>query len=254
MLPSLHRAAPMRIDPAIWPVTAMVDDDGRLCVGGVPLTDIADEFGTPAYVIDEADFRLRARRYRTALRDVEIVYAGQGAADHRGGPLGRRGGARARRLLGRRAGRRRSPAGLTRAASSCTATPSRHDEFRDAAAAAASDASCWIAAPRSRCWPASCTTAQTGAHPGHPGHRHPRACARSPPGSPTRSSASPLDGGHAPTAVGGCSASPSCDLVGLHCHLGSQVTDAAPYGEAIHRMIAADGRHPRPARRRPDRS
>jgi diaminopimelate decarboxylase len=29
------------------------------------------------------------------------------------------------------------------------------------------------------------------------------------------------------------------ELVGLHCHLGSQVTDPAPYGEAVRRMIAA---------------
>ena len=43
----------------------------------VPLTDIADEFGTPAYVIDESDFRHRARNYRKALRDVEVVYAGK---------------------------------------------------------------------------------------------------------------------------------------------------------------------------------
>jgi diaminopimelate decarboxylase len=32
---------------------------------------------------------------------------------------------------------------------------------------------------------------------------------------------------------------PSLDLVGLHCHIGSQVTDPALYGEAIRRMIAA---------------
>jgi diaminopimelate decarboxylase len=48
-------------------MTAHSDDDGRLCVGEVPLTDIADEFGTPTYVIDEADFRSRARSYRAAL-------------------------------------------------------------------------------------------------------------------------------------------------------------------------------------------
>ncbi len=74
-LPSLHRAATPRIDPAIWPSTTTVDDLGRLCIGDVPLTDIADEFRTPAYVLDETDFRHRIRRYHTALRDVEIVYA-----------------------------------------------------------------------------------------------------------------------------------------------------------------------------------
>ncbi len=72
-LPSLQRAAAPRIDPAIWPSTAAVDTLGRLCVGDVPLTDIADQFRTPAHVVDEVDFRRRLQRYR-ALRDVEIAY------------------------------------------------------------------------------------------------------------------------------------------------------------------------------------
>src|ERR1700759_2503638 len=77
MLPSIGKAAPRRFDPAIWPITACSDEEGRLCLGDVPITDIADEFGTPIYVIDETDFRHRARRYRKTLRDVEIVYAGK---------------------------------------------------------------------------------------------------------------------------------------------------------------------------------
>ena len=32
---------------------------------------------------------------------------------------------------------------------------------------------------------------------------------------------------------------PLLNLVGLHCHIGSQITDPMLYGEAIHRMIAA---------------
>ena len=101
MLPSIGHAAPRRFEPAIWPMTTCSDEEGRLCLGDVPLTDIADEFGTPTYVIDETDFRRRARRYRKALRDVEVVYAGKVAADHRGGALGARRGSRHRRLLGR---------------------------------------------------------------------------------------------------------------------------------------------------------
>ena len=58
-------------------MTAHSDDDGRLCIGEVPLTDVADEFGTPTYVIDEADFRTRARSYRAALGDTEVLYAGK---------------------------------------------------------------------------------------------------------------------------------------------------------------------------------
>ncbi len=80
ILPSLGQAASPRFDPAIWPITAHPDEEGRLCIGGVPLADIADEFHTPAYVIDEADFRHRARRYRKTLcgaGDTEVVYAGK---------------------------------------------------------------------------------------------------------------------------------------------------------------------------------
>lgn len=77
LLPSLHRTAKAHLDPAVWPLTASVDESGRLCVGHVALTDIADEFGTPACVIDEADFRHRIRRHRNVLSNAEIAYAGE---------------------------------------------------------------------------------------------------------------------------------------------------------------------------------
>lgn len=34
-------------------------------------------------------------------------------------------------------------------------------------------------------------------------------------------------------------ATPNLDLIGLHCHIGSQISDPAPYGEAVHRLIGA---------------
>src|ERR1700743_550325 len=77
ILPSIGLAASPRFHPAIWPMTAHPADDGRLFTGEVPVTDIADEFGTPAYVLDEADFRSRARSYRAALGDTEVLYAGK---------------------------------------------------------------------------------------------------------------------------------------------------------------------------------
>lgn len=77
ILPSLRSAVRPRVDPALWPHTTHTDEAGRLTVGGVALTDIADEVGTPAYVLDEADFRLRARRYRRQLPGTKVVYAGK---------------------------------------------------------------------------------------------------------------------------------------------------------------------------------
>ena len=74
--PSLRHGLNPHLDRAIWPLTSHVDERGRLCVGGVPATEIAAEFGTPTHVVDEEDFRARIRGYRAALPDVEVVYAG----------------------------------------------------------------------------------------------------------------------------------------------------------------------------------
>ncbi|MBP2706196.1 diaminopimelate decarboxylase [Microbispora sp. RL4-1S] len=61
--------------PSPWPATARFGDDGRMTVGGVDLLEIATRFGTPAYVMDETDVRLRCRDYRAALPGAEIAYA-----------------------------------------------------------------------------------------------------------------------------------------------------------------------------------
>jgi diaminopimelate decarboxylase len=59
--------------------------DGAVAVGGVDVRDLAAQHGTPAYVLDEADFRMRARAYRTAFEaafgavgtGVDVYYAGK---------------------------------------------------------------------------------------------------------------------------------------------------------------------------------
>jgi diaminopimelate decarboxylase len=43
----------------------------------VDVRDLAQEFGTPLYVLDEADFRARAREYRAAFADEDVYYAGK---------------------------------------------------------------------------------------------------------------------------------------------------------------------------------
>jgi diaminopimelate decarboxylase len=73
-LPSLRRAAAQRIDPAVWPLRATVDDLGRVCVGEVALTEIADRYGTPCQVVDEADVRARVRRQRRDQPGAEVVF------------------------------------------------------------------------------------------------------------------------------------------------------------------------------------
>jgi diaminopimelate decarboxylase len=63
--------------PELWSLTTDRADDGVLEVGGVRVTDIAREFGTPTYVLDEEDFRTRARAFRQAFDGVDVYYAGK---------------------------------------------------------------------------------------------------------------------------------------------------------------------------------
>jgi len=53
--------------PAVWPSTAVRGEDGALALGGVDVRDLATEHGTPAYVLDEADFRSRCRDFVQAF-------------------------------------------------------------------------------------------------------------------------------------------------------------------------------------------
>jgi diaminopimelate decarboxylase len=65
------------MDPALWSVTASRRPDGVVEIGGVAVTDLAAEFGTPTYVLDEVDFRRRARAYRDAFEGFDVFYAGK---------------------------------------------------------------------------------------------------------------------------------------------------------------------------------
>lgn len=68
-----------------WSAGVRRGDDGAVAVAGVGVHDLAAEHGTPAYVLDEADFRARARGYRTAFATafaevgtgVDVYYAGK---------------------------------------------------------------------------------------------------------------------------------------------------------------------------------
>lgn len=63
--------------PQLWPATVGRGDDGVLCVAGVPVTELAAEYGTPAYVLDEADFRARCRAFADGFAGADVYYAGK---------------------------------------------------------------------------------------------------------------------------------------------------------------------------------
>ena len=92
--------------PDVWPTAADSRRDGVLRLGGVAATALRERFGTPLYVIDEDEVRAHARRTLDAFRAAAAaarragarVLRRQGVPDHRGRPLGDRGGPRGRRL------------------------------------------------------------------------------------------------------------------------------------------------------------
>jgi diaminopimelate decarboxylase len=71
--------------PAVWPSSAARDETGAVRLAGAALTDLAEEFGTPLYVLDEDDLRGRARTVRDVFgrafdavgSRVAVYYAGK---------------------------------------------------------------------------------------------------------------------------------------------------------------------------------
>src|SRR5881397_953301 len=63
----------------IYPIGSRLNERGRLEVGGCDVVELAEQFGTPAYVYAEDDIRARARQYMDAFRartdHFEVVYA-----------------------------------------------------------------------------------------------------------------------------------------------------------------------------------
>ncbi|MBF9068848.1 diaminopimelate decarboxylase [Streptacidiphilus fuscans] len=58
-----------------WPASTRPAPHGDLTVGGVSLTEAADRFGTPVYLLDEDEIRARCHAYREAFPEAEIHYA-----------------------------------------------------------------------------------------------------------------------------------------------------------------------------------
>ena len=52
---------------SLFPPSSRLDADGMLVVGGCRADALANEFGTPALIVDEGALRARAREYREAL-------------------------------------------------------------------------------------------------------------------------------------------------------------------------------------------
>jgi len=61
----------------LWSANTRRDADGVLEIAGLRVTDLVEQTGTPVYVIDEDDFRARARRWCAAFDGWRVFYAGK---------------------------------------------------------------------------------------------------------------------------------------------------------------------------------
>jgi len=64
----------------VYPLGSRIDENGRLQIGGCDAIELAERFGTPAYVVAEDDLRARARAFIDAFRaagqeDFEVLFA-----------------------------------------------------------------------------------------------------------------------------------------------------------------------------------
>lgn len=82
VLPEGHHGAPPTdlntLAPRVWSRTVTRGPDGAVMMGGLSVQELAEEFGTPAYLLDEEDFRARCRAWREAFGEqADVFYAGK---------------------------------------------------------------------------------------------------------------------------------------------------------------------------------
>ncbi|MGF7237358.1 MAG: diaminopimelate decarboxylase, partial [Frankia sp.] len=228
---------PGSLEEGLWPRTAVLGADGVMTVGGVRLDALATEFGTPVFVLDEADFRGRARAWREAFGDGEVFYAGKAflcrtvarwVAEEglsldvcTGGELAiaESVGFPPERLAFH--GNNKSVAELRRAVAyrvGRVVVDSFVEIDRLAAVAAA-------AGVRQRVY--------LRVTPGVEAHTHEYVST----GQEDQKFGFSLASGAAAEAVRLVLARPELELIGLHAHIGSQIFDTAGFGLAAHRMV-----------------
>ena len=69
----------------VWPASAKRENEGQLSIGGVSVGDLAGDYGTPLYVLDQEDFFARAKRITEAFSvaatkhgtSAKLYYAGK---------------------------------------------------------------------------------------------------------------------------------------------------------------------------------
>ncbi|WP_406112831.1 diaminopimelate decarboxylase [Streptomyces sp. NBC_01014] len=221
---------------SVWPASARSVPDGDVTVGGVSLAEVADRFGTPVYVLDEAEVRGRCRAYRAAFPEADVVYAAKAFlcravahwAEEEGLgldvcsagelELAVTTGFPPERIVMH--GNAKSPADL-RAAVRLGVGRIVVDSASEIARLAA------IVAPGER------QSVMVRVVPGIAAGGH--AAVRT--GTEDQKFGLSITDGSAQHAIAKILGQPHLELVGLHCHIGSQISSARPYVAAVRRLV-----------------
>ncbi|WP_327101986.1 diaminopimelate decarboxylase [Nocardia vinacea] len=235
IFPSLRSGMPSRLDSAVWPQDTHYDDDGKITLGGVALADIADQYGTATYVLDEHEVRTRCRAYKKAFPEAEIIYAGKALMIR----------AVAEWVTQEGLSVDVCSAGELAIAIAAGVDPKRivlhgnGKSFDELEAAVHSRVGRIVIDSMTEITLLSALATRPQQvllrlSPGIDVHGHPAVKT----GVLDQKFGFPLGSDMAAEAVERIMRQPNLELIGFHCHLGSQIYDPDHYGDAVRRMIA----------------
>ncbi|WP_405527417.1 diaminopimelate decarboxylase [Streptomyces avidinii] len=221
---------------SVWPSSATPLPHGGLAVGGVPLSEIADRFDTPTYVLDEGEVRGRCRTYRDAFPDADVLYAAKAFLSR----------AMIRWVQEEGLDLDVCSAGELELAVTAGFPPERivlhgnakspHDleaALRLGVGRIVIDSPSEIARIAAAVGPSGRQKVMVRVVPGVSAGGHDKIRT----GTEDQKFGLSLTDGGAQHAVARILGQPHLELTGLHCHIGSQITEVKPYLVALRRMI-----------------
>ncbi|MER6254600.1 diaminopimelate decarboxylase [Streptomyces sp. NPDC001584] len=221
---------------SVWPASTTLLPHGDVAVGGVSLVEIADRFDTPAYVLDEGEVRERCRTYRAALPGADVLYAAKAFLSR----------AMVRWVEEEGLGLDVCSAGELELAVTAGFPPERIVLHGNAKSPRDIGAALRLGVGRIVIDGPS-EIARIAAAVGPEGHQ--KVMVRVVPGVSAgghekirtgtegqKFGLSPADGS-AQDAIARILGQPQLELTGLHCHIGSQITEVEPYLVALRRMV-----------------
>ncbi|MFD4001414.1 diaminopimelate decarboxylase [Streptomyces rubiginosohelvolus] len=223
-------------DLTVWPASTARLPQGHLSVGGVSLAELADRFGTPAYVLDEDEIRARCRTYRAAFPQADVVYAAKAFLSR----------AMVRWIEEEGLGLDVCSAGELELAHAAGFPPERmvlHGNaksprdielaLRVGVGRIVVDSPSEIARIAALTGPAGRQKVMVRVVPGVSAGGHEKIRT----GTDGQKFGLSLTDGSAQHAIARVLGQPQLELTGLHCHIGSQITDVKPYLVAVRRMV-----------------